>query len=152
MKRVLTAVVAIPVVVLITIFSPDWLFPFVVGGVAALACDEFLSLAQTKHIGRPGRWFLVPAALVTSSFMGSPAWAVTTLTLALLVLMTVTIFSKPLETAFGRLGIGLGGMVYCSVTLGFLVLMPRELILLLFAIIWVGDAAAYYCGRAFGRH
>jgi len=28
--------------------------------------------------------------------------------------------------------------------------MPRRQVLLLFAIIWIGDAAAYYCGRAFG--
>jgi phosphatidate cytidylyltransferase len=30
--------------------------------------------------------------------------------------------------------------------------MPRERILLLLVIIWVGDTAAYYGGRAMGRH
>src|SRR5215510_7748704 len=43
-------------------------------------------------------------------------------------------------------------MAYCAVTLGFLVLMPRESVFLLLVIVWVGDAAAYFCGRAFGRH
>jgi phosphatidate cytidylyltransferase len=32
------------------------------------------------------------------------------------------------------------------------VLLPRELVLLLVAIIAAGDSAAYYGGRAFGRH
>jgi phosphatidate cytidylyltransferase len=57
-----------------------------------------------------------------------------------------------METAFGRVSTGLGGLVYCAVTLGFLVLMPREFVFLLLVIVWVGEAAAYYCGRAFGRH
>src|SRR2546427_447478 len=29
--------------------------------------------------------------------------------------------------------------------------MPRREVLLLFAIIWIGDSAAYYAGRALGR-
>jgi len=152
MKRVLTALVAIPLVLLITIFSPDWVFAFVVGLVAASALEEFLSLAGQKGIGRPGRWFLVPGALVTASFLGGSSWVLTTLAMSAIALMTVTIFSAPIETALGRAGMGLGGVVYCSITLGFLVMMPRELILLLLVIIWVGDTAAYYVGRAMGRH
>jgi phosphatidate cytidylyltransferase len=75
-----------------------------------------------------------------------------TIAFVALALMTVTIFSRPVETALGRVGIGLSGIVYCSLTLGFLVLMPRQMILLLFVIIWVGDTCAYYGGRALGRH
>ena len=152
MKRVLTAAVAIPVVVLITMFSPDWLFAFVVGGVSALSAGEFLSLAEKKGIGRPGSWFLALAALVAISFLGGAGWVLATLVLAVLVLMTVTIFSGPIETALGRVGMGFGAVVYCSITLGFLVITPRKLILLLFGIVWAGDVAAYYGGRALGRH
>ena len=47
-------------------------------------------------------------------------------------------------------GIGLSSILYCPITLGFTIFMPRKQILLLFAIIWIGDSAAYYCGRAFG--
>ncbi len=152
MKRVLTALVAIPVVVVIVRFSPDWLFAFVTASVAALAVEEFLSLGGKKGIGRPGRWFLAPAALVTVSFIGGASWMLMSFAVVVIALMTVTIFSVPIETALGRLGVGLGGVAYCSVTMGFLILMPRDLILPLFAIIWIGDTAAYYCGRAFGRH
>src|ERR1051326_1061790 len=152
MKRVLTALVAIPAVVLITIFSPDWIFAFVVGLVAALALEELLSLADKKGLGRAGRWFLVPAAVVTISFLGGANWVMTSLVAATLVLMTASVFSRPLDTALTRVGLGLGGLVYCCVTLGFLILMARDAILLLLAIIWVGDSAAYYGGRALGRH
>jgi phosphatidate cytidylyltransferase len=69
---------------------------------------------------------------------------------------SVVIFSPPIETALGRVGMGLGSVLYCAFTLGFLVLiretMSREWVLILFLIIWIGDTAAYYCGRAFGKH
>jgi phosphatidate cytidylyltransferase len=152
MKRVITAAIALPIVVIITIFAPDWVFAFVLGLIAAFAVEEFLSLGLRKEIGRPGRWFLIPAALVTISFIGGFGWVVTTLILSAMILSTGTIIRGPLETAFGRVGVGMSSVVYCSVPLGFLMLIPRELILLLYVIIWSGDTAAYYGGRAFGRH
>ena len=159
MKRVLTAAIAIPLTVLITLYSPDWLFAFVVGLLCAVAVEEFFSLGDKKGFGRPGRWFLVPAAAVAISFIrgsSDPSWVLNTFVFAVLVLMTSVIFSRPLETGLARVGMGLGGVAYCALTLGFLNLMaatmPRELIVLLLVIIWMGDTAAFYCGRAFGRH
>jgi len=152
MKRVLTAAVAIPFVVFITVLSPDWLFAFFIGLVCALAVDEFLSLAERKGIGRPGRWFLVPSALVAISFLGGANWAITAFAASALTLMTAMIFSERIETVLGRVGMGLGGVAYCSLTLGFIIMMPRGQVVLLFAIIWTGDSAAYYVGRALGRH
>lgn len=152
MQRVVTALVAIPIVLLVTLFAPDWIFAFVTGLVAALAVDEFCSLGAACGIGRPGRWFLAPAALVAVSFIGGAGWVLTSLTLAALALLTAQVLAGSIATAIGRVGIGLSGVVYCSITLGFLVLMPRELIMVLFGVIWVGDSAAYYVGKTLGRH
>jgi len=152
MKRVLTAAVAIPLVLLITLLSPDWFFAIVIGLVCAVAIEEFLSLGAAKGIGRPGRWFLAPASFVAVAYIGGAEWVLTTLVLTTLALMAGMIFSGNIDTALGGVGMGLGGMTYCSLTLGCLVLMPRDLIVLLFAIIWIGDTAAYYGGRALGRH
>jgi phosphatidate cytidylyltransferase len=157
MTRVLTAAVAIPLVLVITIYSPNWIFALAIGLVCALAAEEFLSLAIKKGIGRPGRWFLVPAAVVGGSFLGGPTWVLPALAAAAISLMTVSIFSDPIEDSLGRVAAGLASVVYCSLTLGFLVLIheaaPRgSLVLLLFVIIWTGDTAAYYGGRVFGRH
>lgn len=152
MKRVLTAIIAIPVVLAITLYAPDWTFALVVGLVAALAAEEFLSLGAARGIGRPGKWFLAPVALVAASFIGGPESVLSSLAVSVIALLTVTTFAGPLETALGRAAIGLGAIVYCGLTLGFLVLLPRELVLLLFSIIWIGDSAAYYVGRAFGKH
>src|SRR5262245_26641170 len=152
MKRVITAAVAVPLVVLVTFFAPHWIFSVAVGSVAALSVEEFLSLAAMKGLGRPGRWFLVPAGIVGFSFFAGFGWVLTTFSLAVIGLMSTSIFSSPIEAAFVRLAVALSGVAYCCLTLGFLVLMPREMILVLFAVIWVGDTAAYYVGRALGRH
>jgi phosphatidate cytidylyltransferase len=152
MKRILTAAVAIPLLLLITIYLPDWLFAFVVGLFAAAAADEFLTLAEKKEIGRPSRWFLAMAALVAMSFLWTLEWVVASLVTSAIVLMTVTVFSGGIDKGFGNVVTGLSCLVYCSLTLGFLILIPRSWILVLFAIVWVGDTCAYYGGRALGRH
>jgi phosphatidate cytidylyltransferase len=155
MRRVLTGAVGIPLVLAATLYSPDWLFALIVAVFASLALEEFLSLGARRFGDRAGRWFLVPGAVVTATFFdgfGGPSGVLTTLALATLVLMSVAVFAGSLDTALVRVGFGLGGLLYCCVTLGFLILLARELVILLFAIIWAGDTAAYYGGRAFGRH
>jgi phosphatidate cytidylyltransferase len=152
MKRVVTGVVAILIVFGLTLFAPDWVFALSVGVLSALAAEEFMRLGAARGIGRPGKWFVVLVGMVGAAFFGGAEWVLTSLALSALVLLTVTIFSGSLETAMGRSAVGLGAILYCGVTLGFVVLLPRELVLLLVAIIAVGDSAAYYGGRAFGRH
>ena len=70
MKRIITAAVAIPVALLVTWYSPQWLFAVLAGVVTALMLDEYLSLAAAKGRSRPGRWFLIPGSAVTVSFAG----------------------------------------------------------------------------------
>jgi phosphatidate cytidylyltransferase len=152
MKRILTAAVAIPLVLLITIFSPDWLFALIVGLVAAAAAEEFWELGHKKGIGRPPKWFLAGPLLVAISFLHGFEWVVASVAIAGVVLLTATVLSGSLESAFGSVVTGLSSLVYCAGTLGFLILIPRQWILVLFAIVWIGDAAAYYGGRALGKH
>lgn len=152
MKRALTAAVGIPLVILTTLYSPDWIFALIVALFAALSLEEFLSLGAAHGLGRPGRWFLVPGAVVTAAFIGGPGWVLTAIALSTLALMSVAVFAVSVDTALARVGLGLGGVVYCCVTLGFLVFLPRELVIVLLGIIWAGDSAAYYGGRALGRH
>ena len=152
MKRILTAAVALPLLILITIYFPDWLFAIVVTLFAAAATDEFLALGEKKGISRPRRWFLAMPALVVMSFLQGPEWAAASLVAAAVLLMTATVLAGKIETGFDIVLTGLSSLVYCALTLGFLILIPRPWILVLLAIVWVGDAAAYYGGRALGRH
>ena len=148
--RVLTAAVAIPIVVLITVFSPDTIFAAIVAVVSMLAAEEFFSLGVKNGIGRPGRWFLLAVGFVCMSFLGGPASVLSGLIFAAMSLMIIEMLTASPKDALGPVAIGLSSILYCPITLGFTIFMPRRQVLLLFAIIWIGDTAAYYCGRAFG--
>jgi phosphatidate cytidylyltransferase len=67
-------------------------------------------------------------------------------------LLASCIFATSVETALSRVTAGLSGVVYCSFLFGFMILLSRDSLLVLFAIVWLGDTAAYYGGRALGRH
>jgi phosphatidate cytidylyltransferase len=155
-KRVLTAIVLIPIVLVVTLFAPDGIFALIVGVIAALAAEEFLNLGSTVGLGRPGKWFLVAPMAVTTVFFFGTNWVLTALTASLLALLSVNVFFESIDRSLGSVAFGSAGLLYCSVPLGFLILMsremPRELILILFIIVWTGDTAAYYGGRLLGRH
>ena len=151
MKRIATALVGIPLAILITIFSPDWLFAVVIAALGAVCFDELLGLAAARLGRRPSRGVVLMGALVTASFMWGPAWVLAAIVAALLTSMIAIMAQGPSESTFAQTGIAALGILYCSTLIGFIVLLQRELVLLLFAIIWAGDSAAYYVGKSLGR-
>ncbi len=50
MKRLLTALVLIPLVLLAVFRAPDWLFILLVGGVALLATIEYLQIVAAYGV------------------------------------------------------------------------------------------------------
>jgi phosphatidate cytidylyltransferase len=159
MKRILTAVALIPLVVVLVFLPPHWqpLFVAAAALVAALAAWEYLSLAQ--HMGaNPPRIAVVVA--IVALFAASNQWPdqiapiVGILSLALLVFCT---FTSPVA----RMLPDATSAVFCLLYIGFtLVSVPalREqsngpsLVLYLLCVVWAGDIAALYVGRSWGRH
>jgi len=155
MKRIITAAAAIAFALSVTFYAPDWLLAAIAGIVAGFMLEEYFQLSVARGHPRPGRWFVLPGALVAASFAAGDLWIVRSLAAAAILLMTSSVLHSALDDAFVRVAVGLSGMVYCSFLLGFLLLIAepsRDRVLVLFAIVWAGDAAAYYGGRAFGRH
>ena len=149
--RILTAAVAVPFVVLLTVFAPDAIFAATVAIVSMLAAEEFFSLGVKNGIGRPGRWFLLAVGFVCMSALGGPASVLSASVFAAISLMIIEMLTASVKDALGRVAMGLGSILYCPITLGFIIFMPRRQVLLLFVIIWIGDSAAYYCGRRLGK-
>jgi phosphatidate cytidylyltransferase len=63
MKRVATAVVLIPIVLLIVFRAPMWAFAVVVGIIALITTNEFLGLAESSGI-KPARGLVIFMALL----------------------------------------------------------------------------------------
>jgi phosphatidate cytidylyltransferase len=152
MKRVLTAAIGIPFVIAATLYSPHWLFALIVALVAGLCFRELMTFGASRMGSHPVEWTAVAGAAVTASFVGDAAWVLTILASAFVFCFAVMMFEGSLESMLPNASLVAMGMVYCCVLLGFIVWLPAHAVLVLMGTIWAGDAAAYYGGRALGRH
>jgi phosphatidate cytidylyltransferase len=179
-KRVLTAVILIPLVILALFKAPLWLFTLLVFGVAVLAAREYFGIVKAQGF-RPFRVagyaflalsfgvFYVIAGLVASLrpddkfsvgavtgmlyFFSLP---VVTL-FAPLILLLLGLRREPLSQALPDATVSYMLVPYLGFTLGSLPLLRAGwngavFVLYLMLLVWCGDIAAYYVGRAFGTH
>ena len=171
MKRVLTAVILIPLVVLALFKAPLWLFAVLVFGVAALATHEYLGIAKASGF-RPF-WILSYILLIwvfTALSMSAARLQVTALVLlswlALIVplvlfsfaLMVAAMARAPLSRALPDAAVSFMLLPYIALPLGLMIVQrnmygPGGLFLLyLMVMVWTGDIAAFYVGRGIGMH
>lgn len=151
MKRVLTALLLIPAVLAIIVLAPDWAFLTVVALVAALCFREYARLVEGHGIERPGP--LGYAAGLLALLLPAPDLPV--LTLLALVTMAVALRYDDFAKSLPYSACLVTGVLYvfgawrCGIHLRHQ--HPAWLVYAL-ALNWVGDTAALYAGRAFGRH
>lgn len=159
MKRVLTAAVLIPAVLILVFLGPrwQWLFSLAVAGVAVLAGWEYMSLTRRCGANPPRIATLVAlVALFVVNFqwpdMVPGLFGI--LGLGLLVCCT---FFKPVEEVITDAAAAIFCLLYTGLALLALPNLreqangPSLVVLLLFAV-WAGDTSAYYVGGAWGRH
>lgn len=181
MKRVITAVILIPIVLAAVLWLPNWIFALVLGGIALLAADEFLNIAQAAGT-QPARYvtmFFVAILFVAFPLRsnlqlsepqwvrtpGGMYWATPRFPTLLVAIVVITAFCAliagmrrdDLRAAFVGSAMSVLAVPYVALTLGSLVLLKDLqfgpfLILYLFIVVWSGDIFAYYVGRAAGRH
>jgi phosphatidate cytidylyltransferase len=166
MKRVLTAAVLVPLVLVLVFLGPrgEWLFTFATAAVAVLAAWEFLGLAE--RIGaQPPRGPVMAAVLllfVVRLFAESfePFRQVEIVfAMAALGLLIVCVFRSPVERVFLDASVAVFCLFYIGFTLSVLPALHEEaegngasLVTFLLFAVWSGDIAALYVGRAWGRH
>jgi phosphatidate cytidylyltransferase len=161
MKRVLTAIVLVPVV-LVLVFLPaylQWLFTAATALLSALAAWECLGLAHAKG-ANPPRTVVLIATLALFAVWGEwqdadrflPVYGV--LCLALLLICT---FTSPTERMLPDATSSIFCLFYTGLTMVSLPALREQangpsLLLYLLFVVWAGDIAAYYVGTAWGRH
>jgi phosphatidate cytidylyltransferase len=159
MKRFLTALILIPLVLLLIFLGPRWLVALAVAAVAALAAWEFLGLAKSSGANPPRVAVLVAiAALFAANF----AWdqrdqIAAILGILSLALLVYCIFFRPVEQMLADASTSIFCLFYVGMTLVTLPALREEtngpsLVAFLLCVVWAGDIAALYVGRAWGRH
>lgn len=156
MKRVLTAAVLIPLVLLLIFKAPFRLITPVVAIVAELALWEYLTLADGFKAKTPRIAAIVSVALVFACIFYRPELLAQLLGAIGLGLLTLCAFRSPLERALPDAAFSVFGVLYTGVSLATIPLISAQengpsLLLFLFFVVWTGDIAALYIGRSFGK-
>jgi phosphatidate cytidylyltransferase len=166
MQRLLTAAVGTFVALVSLFLLPAWGWFVVVAIVVDWAAFEYLHIVRPLAPRAPLTILivLVPLAAIALGAALSDGAAIPQVRLLLLggplvisvALGTLLLLSRtPLEETIPALGILSFGIPYFALpiaSLSLLRVIDPWLVFLLMAIVWLGDSAAYYVGRRFGRH
>ncbi|HZQ22166.1 MAG TPA: phosphatidate cytidylyltransferase [Terriglobales bacterium] len=168
LKRIATAVVLIPIVLLLVLRAPIPVLALVAALIALLTTHEFLKLAEAYSI-RP---FWKPTYVYVALFFvllaidaGTPLLATGFFIYGIAVAASAVPFvSLTIAMRRGDLSSGLPAaaasvfaFVYIALPLGLLVNLRQQwtgaiLVIYLFLVVWAGDIFAYFVGRSLGRH
>ena len=151
MKRVATAVLLVPVILLIVFRGFPWIFAGTVLVVALFATYEYFNLLDaigTKALRISG----YVAVLLSASPFGSMISPV-----LFFVVAFEGLLRGPGERGFHRGALTYFAVPYILLPLSALIRIREDyegtfLIIFLFAVVWLGDAAAFYVGKAIGIH
>jgi phosphatidate cytidylyltransferase len=153
MRRIATAAILIPLVTYVAGWGHRYLFLAVLATVAVLCFREYCTIVARHNIDPPG-----PAGYAAGLVLlviPLPQADVRLLLVVALAALALALRSKDLARGLPRAAALLLGVMYVFGTWR----MGAELrainpYWLLFALVlnWIGDTAAYYVGRRFGRH
>jgi phosphatidate cytidylyltransferase len=164
LQRVLTAIILIPLVVWGVLVADHWLFAAIVAAVMLLCAWEWARLAGLQTLALQLLYVLLCGLLITA------LWFIATDVVShFLILiaagiwlgMALALFSwrnKVLhKAAFQPFVLALGLLLLSAawqalVSLHKLPEIGPKLTLGLLILIWIADSAAYFSGKAFGRH
>jgi phosphatidate cytidylyltransferase len=159
MKRVLTALVLVPIVLVLVFLAPKWhwIFSLAVAAVAALAGWEYLGLV--RKIGSQPPVMAVVLALL-ALFAGNFEWPDLRQEIfgaLCLALLAICAFRGRVERVMADASASIFCMFYVGLTLLTLNNLHEQadgpsLVAFLLCVVWAGDTMAYLIGRAWGRH
>ena len=169
-KRVVTAVVLIPLVLLLVLKAHLWVMAVVAGAVALLAIAEFLKL--TTHYGVHPLWqptyayvalffvFVIVAAAYPTPLLETTAMvyglALAT-ALAPFLFLTIAMRGADLNSGYPAAAASVFAFTYVAIPMALLVQIRQQpggaiLVIYTLLVVWAGDIFAYFVGKAIGRH
>jgi len=166
MKRILTAVVVLPILI-VSILIPSlwWVFDLLAAAAMVVGLWEFYLLAKRLQLKPdPTAGFVAGAALLTIALQNQLALNLLLVQFVIIVLTIVTLVTSTLRgapfdkllasagaTILGVLYVPLLGSHLVSIRTGFDPTLSAHLLSFFFLVLMGADAGAYYIGRALGK-
>ncbi len=159
LTRILTALVLAPLVIAAAWLAPDTIGAALVVAAAALAAWEYVALfslkeSRTLHVVATG-WVTLGPAL---AFL-PPHYLLVWLFCSPMVALAIYLVAADRIPKALHEGPGIGmGALYVGLLMASVVLLARlpgwggSGLIMLFAVVWLGDSGAYFGGKFLGRH
>ena len=159
-QRIVTALIALPLLILWIRYSSQGLFACLLFVVIALALHEFYRMALPKQRRLEGSLSVAAGILCSVGlvYANSAAFLLLSIVLPCLFLALVYLFHfQDMQTVSRDLAVSLLGLLYIPLLLSHAILlraMPagRDWVFLVLFVVMASDSLAYFVGRKFGRH
>ncbi len=156
MKRILTAIVLIAIVVSLVLLGKLWMITLLAGAIAVLAALEYRTISAAMKSPVPMWWTIGAIALFFLAVFLRPQDTITAVVFSTLVLFAWNALATGVDRVLGETASGVLLLVYIAYPL---TLLPQiwslengtALLLFLFLCVWCGDIAALYVGKNFGK-
>jgi phosphatidate cytidylyltransferase len=170
LKRIATAVVLIPIVLVLILRAPIPVLAVVAGIIALLTIHEFLKLTESYGV-QPlrilthifvGIFFALLAfnvgndkpLLSTAVFVYCLGFAAA---IAPFIFLTRAMHDEPLSQGYPAAAASVFAFTYIALPMGMLVQLRQQwagafYLLYLLLVVWAGDIFAYFVGKSIGRH
>jgi phosphatidate cytidylyltransferase len=170
LKRVATAVVLIPIVMLLVLRAPLPVLAVVAAAVALITVQEFLKLTESYGV-QPMRLptyvfvgilflFLAATAAGETPQLSSLKFVVGigfACAIAPFIFLTITMRRAEMSSAYPAAAASVFAFAYIALPMAMLVQLRQQIagafwLLYLLLVVWAGDIFAYFVGRSLGRH
>ncbi|MBI4442337.1 MAG: phosphatidate cytidylyltransferase [Acidobacteria bacterium] len=161
MRRILTAVLLIPLVIALVLWGPPYLLVSVQLLITWTGLWEFFRLAElgagAKPLSIPGYAFATTVALCALSESLPVGIVAATIFFLMLLLAVAMLGGREIAGYLKSVAATFFGVIYVAVPLSLLVWVCLQQdgpywTLFALVVIWVSDTAAFFVGRAFGKH
>ena len=170
LKRIATAVVLIPIVILLVLRAPVPVVAVITAAIALVTVQEFLKLTESygiQPIRLPTHIFVGLFFLVLTSSAAVDSGQVSSLKFVLIaafasaiapfLFLTIAMRRERMAGAYPAAAASAFAFVYVALPLAMLVQLREQWagafwVLYLLLVVWAGDIFAYFVGRAVGRH
>ena len=175
-RRWLVAIICIPIV-LVLLYSGNWILGFPLSALAAMGTQEVYRLAAHTGVdpfrftGATGAAALVLAGTWQGTFVAFAPWALIIVGTIMLISLILAVSNRGAGGGpLGAVSVTMAGCLYCGFSLSFVPLtlmfpaaegwgettgapwLGIAVIALPLAITWIGDAVAFFAGSKWGEH
>jgi len=162
-KRLITALVGLPLFVLLIYKGPPFLFALFVGIVSVAALSEYYHMVNRTLVREVDGWmkalgFPMALALVFVAYRGAHELIPGCIVLTLILSVLISVFRIKRDPNVLDLVLRqVVGVVYIPGLLSYLVVIRNDTagvdwLFFLFSVVFIGDAAALYAGTLAGKH